>query len=429
MDIGTPERYLQASWDILEGRVRTAAGARLDGAGLLVEDGAQVDPERQRQPAGAARGRGRGRGRRGGRGPRRDRPPLRDRRAGDACPSSVVLSDCRIGPRASVHEAILAPGVEVGEGARIEAGAVIGEGARIEAGVERRRRGAPGPGRGRVVSDALAEVRATDRSNQLDRRSRPSRAALGRAVAGRVGEARAVRRGRRARRSAAWAGRRSAATWPPSRSASRLSRPLDTVRSYELPSCTLPDRAVLCSSYSGDTEETIACYEAAEALGARRIVATTGGELAAAARRDGVPVIGLPAGLQPRAAVGYLFTVAAEVAALVGAAPGIRTEIDSSAAHLREASDALAELAAGARRAARGLDSRDLRRGPDGARSPSAGRPRSTRTPSCPPSRPSCPRPTTTRSPAGRARASRVASAPSSSRTATSTRASGSASS
>ena len=58
----------------------------------------------------------------------------------------------------------------------------------------------------------------------------------------------------------------------------------------------LPDRAVLCSSYSGDTEETIACYEAAEALGARRIVATTGGELARAARRDGVPVIGLPRG-------------------------------------------------------------------------------------------------------------------------------------
>ena len=76
----------------------------------------------------------------------------------------------------------------------------------------------------------------------------------------------------------------------------RLSRPLTTERGYELPSCMLPDRAVLCSSYSGDTEETIACYEAAEALGARRIVATTGGQLADAARRDGVPVIGLPAG-------------------------------------------------------------------------------------------------------------------------------------
>ena len=42
MDIGTPERYLQASWDILEGRVQTATAARLDGTGLLVEDGAQV---------------------------------------------------------------------------------------------------------------------------------------------------------------------------------------------------------------------------------------------------------------------------------------------------------------------------------------------------------------------------------------------------
>jgi glucose/mannose-6-phosphate isomerase len=125
----------------------------------------------------------------------------------------------------------------------------------------------------------------------------------------------------------------------------RLSRPLTTERGYELPFAMLPDRAVLCSSYSGDTEETIACYEAAEALGARRIVATTGGQLAKAARADGVPVIGLPAGLQPRAAVGYLFTVAAEVAALTGAAPGIRTEIDSAGAHLREAGAALVDRA------------------------------------------------------------------------------------
>lgn len=125
----------------------------------------------------------------------------------------------------------------------------------------------------------------------------------------------------------------------------RLSRPLTTERGYELPFAMLPDRAVLCSSYSGDTEETIACYEAAEALGAPRIVATTGGELARLARNDGVPVIGLPASLRPRAAVGYLFTVAAEVAALTGAAPGIRTEIDSSAPDLREASGAIAARA------------------------------------------------------------------------------------
>jgi glucose/mannose-6-phosphate isomerase len=126
----------------------------------------------------------------------------------------------------------------------------------------------------------------------------------------------------------------------------RLTLPLTTARAYELPPWLPPDRAVLCASYSGDTEETIACYDAAEAVGARRIVATTGGRLAELARRDGVPVIGLPAGLQPRAAVGYLFTVAAEIAALGACGPGIRTEIDSSAAHLEAACDALAARAA-----------------------------------------------------------------------------------
>ena len=134
MDIGTPERYLQASWDILEGRVRTAAGARLDGAGLLVEDGAQVDPGASVNPpalleAEVAVGAGAAVGARAVIGHRSE---IGERAT---VSSSVVLSDCRIGPRASVHEAILAPGVEVGEGARIEAGAVIGEGARIEAGV------------------------------------------------------------------------------------------------------------------------------------------------------------------------------------------------------------------------------------------------------------------------------------------------------
>src|SRR5207248_10474533 len=44
MDIGTPERYLRASWDILEGACATEAGARLGGVGLLVEEGSRVDP-------------------------------------------------------------------------------------------------------------------------------------------------------------------------------------------------------------------------------------------------------------------------------------------------------------------------------------------------------------------------------------------------
>jgi glucose/mannose-6-phosphate isomerase len=126
----------------------------------------------------------------------------------------------------------------------------------------------------------------------------------------------------------------------------RLRRPLAVVRDYQLAPWTPPEHAVLCVSYSGDTEETLACFEAAEAVGAPRIVATTGGALAAAARAAGLPVIGIPAGLQPRAAVGYTFTVAAEVATTVGVAPGLRTEIDSSAAHLGHARDGLAARAA-----------------------------------------------------------------------------------
>jgi glucose/mannose-6-phosphate isomerase len=114
----------------------------------------------------------------------------------------------------------------------------------------------------------------------------------------------------------------------------RLTKPMMVARGYELPAWAPAGSAVLCSSYSGNTEETLACYAAAEALGAQRLVATTGGELADLARSDGVPVIGLPAGLQPRAAVGYMFCVAAELAALSLAGPRIHTEIDAAASHL-----------------------------------------------------------------------------------------------
>jgi glucose/mannose-6-phosphate isomerase len=119
----------------------------------------------------------------------------------------------------------------------------------------------------------------------------------------------------------------------------RLTKPFLVARGYELPAWSPAGSAVLCSSYSGDTEETLACYAAAEALGAGRLVATTGGELAELARADGVPVIGLPAGLQPRAAVGYMFCVSAELAALALAGPRINTEIDAAASHLGEAFD------------------------------------------------------------------------------------------
>jgi glucose/mannose-6-phosphate isomerase len=118
----------------------------------------------------------------------------------------------------------------------------------------------------------------------------------------------------------------------------RLTKPLLSIRGYELPSWATPEWTVLCSSYSGNTEETLACFEAAEALGARRIVLSTGGALVEQAREAGVPVIAPPGIYQPRVAVAYMFVAAAEVAALAGVAPTIRSEIDVAAAFLeREA--------------------------------------------------------------------------------------------
>jgi glucose/mannose-6-phosphate isomerase len=113
----------------------------------------------------------------------------------------------------------------------------------------------------------------------------------------------------------------------------RASRPIVLARSYELPAWATPDTTVLCCSYSGNTEETLAIYEAAGALGARRITATTGGKLAEAARADGVPVIPLPGGFQPRAAVAYSLVVSLEVAGLCGAGERLHAEIDVAAAH------------------------------------------------------------------------------------------------
>jgi glucose/mannose-6-phosphate isomerase len=115
-----------------------------------------------------------------------------------------------------------------------------------------------------------------------------------------------------------------------------LSRPIFVTRGYGLPTWTTPETMVLCASYSGETEETLACYESAGALGAKRMVVTTGGRLAEMARAEGVPVIPLPGGFQPRAAVAYMIVAALEVAALCGAGPRLTSEIDVAASHTEQ---------------------------------------------------------------------------------------------
>jgi glucose/mannose-6-phosphate isomerase len=116
----------------------------------------------------------------------------------------------------------------------------------------------------------------------------------------------------------------------------RATRPITTVRGYALEAWTPPDSLVLCASYSGNTEETLACFEAAGAAGAGRVALTTGGKLAEAARAESVPVIGIPAGMQPRAAVLYMIVATLECASLCGAAPGVHAEIDTATGLLEQ---------------------------------------------------------------------------------------------
>ncbi len=126
----------------------------------------------------------------------------------------------------------------------------------------------------------------------------------------------------------------------------RLTGPLLTVRGYALPSWASAEWAVLCSSYSGETEETLSCFVAAEALGARRVVASTGGSLTERARAAGDPVVGLPGLLPaPRTAVAYMLVCALEVAAAVGIAPRLAGEIEAAATFLETERDNLRHLA------------------------------------------------------------------------------------
>ncbi len=119
----------------------------------------------------------------------------------------------------------------------------------------------------------------------------------------------------------------------------RATRPLHVLRGYSPPGWLTSDYFVLCSSYSGETDETLACYEAARVADAPRAVLTTGGSLAEMAREDGVPVIGIPSGMQPRAAVVYMVVGAMAAAAACNAAPSLRGEIEQAEPLLRKLAD------------------------------------------------------------------------------------------
>jgi mannose-1-phosphate guanylyltransferase len=132
MDIGTPDRYLQATWDILERRVRTALGDQLDDEGrLIADDAALAEDAGVEGPALVEHGSRIGPG--AVVGPRAVIGPDCEIGAGAVVTSSVLHAGCRVGDEATVSGTIAAMGVEVAAGASVEPGSVIGAGERVDA--------------------------------------------------------------------------------------------------------------------------------------------------------------------------------------------------------------------------------------------------------------------------------------------------------
>jgi mannose-1-phosphate guanylyltransferase len=130
LDIGTPERYLQGTFDILEGNVETAVTARLgsdfidvadhvEAAGrivppALVERGCRIETGAHVGSLVVL-----GEGVRVGKGSKIER--------------SVVLNGTQIGPGCTLQDCIVAAGVRIGEGTVVSGGAVLGEGVTVGA--------------------------------------------------------------------------------------------------------------------------------------------------------------------------------------------------------------------------------------------------------------------------------------------------------
>jgi glucose/mannose-6-phosphate isomerase len=97
---------------------------------------------------------------------------------------------------------------------------------------------------------------------------------------------------------------------------------------YDLPQHTTSADLVICTSWSGTTEETISSYQAARACGAATLVITCGGPLADMARKDASPLIELPAiNALPRANIG---TMAGALFAALGMADKLPLTLDAA---------------------------------------------------------------------------------------------------
>jgi mannose-1-phosphate guanylyltransferase len=131
LDIGTPERYLQGTFDILEGNVATGVSELLGpnylSVGERVEAKGRIVP-----PALVDRGCTIGEGAHVG-----SLVVLGEGVSvgeGTTIERSVVLNGAEVGARCLLRDCIVAAGVRIGDGSTVSGGAVLGEGVTVGAG-------------------------------------------------------------------------------------------------------------------------------------------------------------------------------------------------------------------------------------------------------------------------------------------------------
>jgi glucose/mannose-6-phosphate isomerase len=112
--------------------------------------------------------------------------------------------------------------------------------------------------------------------------------------------------------------------------------PVVITKGFNLPAFVGAHTLVVLVSYSGNTAETIACFEQAHAKGAQMIAVATGGRLAEMAQVHAFPCVVPAAGMQPRAAFPYLVAAVLVVLERLGVLPDLTGELVEIDEVLRE---------------------------------------------------------------------------------------------
>jgi glucose/mannose-6-phosphate isomerase len=111
----------------------------------------------------------------------------------------------------------------------------------------------------------------------------------------------------------------------------RLGVPIEVNRSPELPEHAGPHALVVASSYSGNTSETLAAFRESTKRGCRAIVVSSGGTIVDEAREAGIPVVRVPDGFQPRAALGWLAFTSLGALEAAGLLPPLADDVAEAA--------------------------------------------------------------------------------------------------